>query len=137
MRTFGVMQNPFRSPDSSRIFLESELVIGLWDAFPVSRGHALLITRREVSSWFDATPEEQQALTAAIAQAKEVIEKTYRPDGYNIGVNAGEAAGQTVFHLHVHVIPRYRGDVDDPRGGVRNVIPQKGNYLARKASTPE
>jgi superfamily II DNA or RNA helicase/diadenosine tetraphosphate (Ap4A) HIT family hydrolase/HKD family nuclease len=125
--------NPFENPDPERIFLETELVIGLWDAFPVSPGHALLIPRRVVPTWFDATAKEQQALTEAITLAKKVIEKKHQPDGYNIGINAGAAAGQTVFHLHVHVIPRYRGDVEDPRGGVRHVIPDKGNYLVKEA----
>jgi diadenosine tetraphosphate (Ap4A) HIT family hydrolase/HKD family nuclease len=121
--------NPFLNPDPARVFLETELVIGLWDAFPISPGHALLVPRRVVPTWFEATPEEQQALTRAIELARLEIEKTHKPDGYNIGINAGAAAGQTVFHLHVHVIPRYEGDVPDPRGGVRYVIPGKANYL--------
>jgi superfamily II DNA or RNA helicase/diadenosine tetraphosphate (Ap4A) HIT family hydrolase/HKD family nuclease len=128
--------NPFKNPDPQRIFLQTDLVIALWDAFPVSPGHALLIPRREVPTWFDATPEEQQALTQAITLAKQEIEKHHNPDGYNIGINAGAAAGQTVFHLHVHVIPRYTGDVEDPRGGVRHVIPAKANYLVKEAPAP-
>lgn len=121
--------SPFVNPDPERVFYRTDLVLGLWDAFPVSPGHALLVPTRVVPTWFDASPEEQHALIEAIRFTKEEIEKTYNPDGYNIGINAGEAAGQTVFHLHVHVIPRYRGDVDDPRGGVRHVIPTKANYL--------
>lgn len=133
--------NPFLNPDPDRIFLENDLVIGLWDAFPVSPDHALLITRRVVETWFDASPAEQQALTEAITETKNIIEANRTaegkplPDAYNIGINAGEAAGQTVFHLHVHVIPRYKGDVPDPRGGVRYVIPNKANYL-RKEEAP-
>lgn len=129
--------NPFLNPDPERIFLETDLIRGLWDAFPVSPGHALLIPRRPAPTWFDATPEEQQALTAAIATTKEIIEKTHSPQGYNIGINSGAAAGQTVFHLHVHVIPRYEGDVEDPRGGVRYVIPNKANYLKGADTTRE
>jgi superfamily II DNA or RNA helicase/HKD family nuclease/diadenosine tetraphosphate (Ap4A) HIT family hydrolase len=121
---------PFCTPDSDRVFFESELVIGLWDAFPVSDGHALLITRRHAASWFDASPEERRALTDAIDAARASILDRHRPDGFNIGVNVGAAAGQTVFHLHVHVIPRYAGDIEDPRGGVRHVIPSRANYLA-------
>ena len=121
--------SPFLTADPTRIFLKTDLILGLWDAFPVSPGHALLVPRRVVATWFDASPEEQQALTEAITTTKEIIEKSHAPDGYNIGINAGAAAGQTVFHLHVHVIPRYRGDVEDPRGGVRHVIPSKANYL--------
>ena len=130
--------NPFLNPDPARIFLETPLIKGLWDAFPVSKHHALLVPQRVVPTWFDASPEEQQALTAAIAETRQVIEDKCAaqneplPDGYNIGINSGAAAGQTIFHLHVHVIPRYEGDVPDPRGGVRYVIPDKANYLVEK-----
>src|SRR5262245_59880936 len=99
---------PFCNPDRTRLFLEAELVIGVWDAFPVSRGHALLVTRRHVVSWFDATVSERQALTEAVHGVRQEILRLHAPDGYNIGVNIGEAAGQTVPHLHIHVIPRYR-----------------------------
>lgn len=122
-------ESPFLNPDSQRIFYESKLAIGLWDAFPVSPGHALIVPRRVVSTWFEATRGEQIALLDGIDAAKAAVEAEHQPDGYNIGINAGAAAGQTVFHLHVHVIPRYRGDVEDPRGGVRHVIPSKANYL--------
>lgn len=119
---------PFCTPDPARVFLEAPLVLALWDAFPVSPGHALIVPRRHVAGWFDATPEEQAALTATIAAVRETIECAHRPDGYNLGVNVGAAAGQTVFHLHLHVIPRYLGDVPDPRGGVRHVVPSKAKY---------
>ena len=122
---------PFCSPDRDIVFHESDLVIGLWDQYPVSPGHALLIPRRHVAGWFDATPEEQQALTSALALVRAAIEESHHPDGYNIGVNSGEAAGQTVLHLHLHLIPRYQGDSDDPRGGVRHVIPGKADYWTK------
>jgi len=123
---------PFCSAISGdRIFHTDELVLGLWDGFPVSHGHALLIPRRHIATWFDATEEEQAALMRALAVAREKIMDRWQPDGFNIGINAGEAAGQTVFHLHVHLIPRYKGDVRDPRGGVRHVIPSKANYLEK------
>ena len=86
---------------------------------------------RHVASWFDATPAERAALTEGIAVAREAVLRTHAPDGFNIGINVGAAAGQTIPHLHVHVIPRYTGDVPDPRGGVRHVIPGRGNYLIR------
>jgi superfamily II DNA or RNA helicase/diadenosine tetraphosphate (Ap4A) HIT family hydrolase len=121
---------PFCNPSSDKLFFTGDLVVGLWDAFPVSPGHALLVPRRHVAEWFDATPEEQAELLRAIAVAKATIEMRHRPDGYNVGINIGRAAGQTVFHLHVHIIPRYTGDVPDPRGGVRHIIPTKGNYLS-------
>jgi diadenosine tetraphosphate (Ap4A) HIT family hydrolase len=94
----------------------------------VSPGHALLITNRHMPTWFDATSQERTALMTAVDSAKAIIEKDHRPDGYNIGINCGPAAGQTIFHLHVHLIPRYSGDVTDPRGGVRRVISERANY---------
>jgi len=103
-------------------------VLGLWDSYPVNPGHALLVPRRHVADWFEASPEEQQALLSGVAIARSAILESHRPDGFNVGINIGDAAGQTVFHLHVHVIPRHEGDVADPRGGVRGVIPGKANY---------
>lgn len=126
---------PFCSPDTGRVFFDSPLVVGLWDAFAVNPGHALLVPRRHVATWFDAALEEQMALLGAIEAARRAIEARHRPDGYNLGVNIGSAGGQTVPHLHLHVIPRYSGDVPDPRGGVRHVIPARGNYLAGAALT--
>ena len=110
-----------------------ELVFAFRDRYPVSPGHTLIVPERHVATWFDATGEEQRALLDAVHEVKAQLDRELapRPDGYNVGFNAGEAAGQTVMHLHVHVIPRYRGDMDDPRGGVRHVIPSKGNYLAQ------
>jgi diadenosine tetraphosphate (Ap4A) HIT family hydrolase len=108
---------PFCNPAPARVFLESDLIVGVWDAFPVSAGHALLVTRRHVASWFETTEDERRALTAAIDSARGAILQRHRPDGFNMDVNVGAAAGQTIPHLHVHVIPRYAGDVPDPRGG--------------------
>jgi ATP adenylyltransferase len=119
---------PFCSPPTDRLIAEGERILALWDTHPVSPGHALIIPRRHVTDWFSATDAERAALTAAIADVRREIERHHRPDGYNIGINVGEAAGQTVFHLHVHVIPRYRGDVAQPRGGVRGVIPSRADY---------
>ena len=92
---------PFCPPDPARVFYPSELVVGLWDAHPVSAGHALLVTRRHVAAWWDATAQEQLALLAALAVAREEILRRHRPDGFNVGFNAGAAAGQTVSHLHL------------------------------------
>lgn len=107
-------------------------MLGLWDLYPVSDRHALLVTKRHTPDWWSATAEEQLELVQAVEFARRAIEAERKPDGFNVGINVGAAAGQTIFHLHVHVIPRYRGDVDDPRGGVRGVIPAKGNYLATR-----
>ena len=119
---------PFCTPDADRIFHAGQRVLGLWDGFPVSPGHALVVPRRHIESWFDASPEEQQDLAAAIAIAREEIVGRHRPDGFNVGMNLGRAAGQTIEHLHVHVIPRYLGDVGDPRGGIRWVVPARAPY---------
>ena len=127
---------PFCHPDPTTVFHADDQVLGLWDNFPASPGHALLVPRRHIPDWFSADAELQAALTRAIEIAKKEIEKTHRPDGYNIGLNVGAAAGQTVFHLHVHVIPRYAGDVADPRGGIRYAISHKANYLRAEDSPP-
>lgn len=127
------MTCPFCNPPEDAIVFRSELVVALWDGYPVSRGHLLLVPRRHVHTWFDATREEQHALVDAVERARQLVEANHDPDGYNIGINVGAAAGQTVPHLHLHVIPRYNGDVSDPIGGVRNVIPGRGNYLKRAA----
>lgn len=123
---------PFCQASADRVFHEGDLILALWDNFPVSPGHALLIPRRHVPTWFDATPEEQQELTAAIEIARAAILARHHPDGFNVGMNLGAAAGQTVGHLHVHVIPRYAGDVPDPRGGVRWVVPQRADYWSKR-----
>ncbi len=120
---------PFCSPDPERMAFESRVVRALWDAFPVSPGHLLVVPRRHVATWFDASDEEHDAIRKALVEGRRLIDGRHGPDGYNIGANVGQTAGQTVFHRHVHLIPRYAGDVPDPRGGVRHVIPTKGNYL--------
>jgi superfamily II DNA or RNA helicase/diadenosine tetraphosphate (Ap4A) HIT family hydrolase/HKD family nuclease len=103
-------------------------VLAIRDAFPVSPGHTLILPRRHIATWFDATPAEHQEIFRAITELKRQLDNELSPDGYNIGINAGEAAGQTVMHLHVHLVPRFHGDVDDPAGGVRFVIPAYGDY---------
>jgi superfamily II DNA or RNA helicase/diadenosine tetraphosphate (Ap4A) HIT family hydrolase len=104
------------------------------DKYPVSPGHTLVVTRRVVADWFGATDDERRAVFALVDEVKRQLDDELRPDGYNVGFNAGTAAGQTVMHLHVHIIPRFYGDMDDPRGGVRYAIPSKGNYLRDDAS---
>ena len=106
----------------------NDLAFAIRDNYPVTEGHTLVITRRVVATWFDATPDEQRAVLALVDEVKAELDRALNPDGYNVGFNVGAAAGQTVPHLHVHVIPRYDGDMDDPRGGVRHVLPARGNY---------
>jgi diadenosine tetraphosphate (Ap4A) HIT family hydrolase len=107
----------------------NRLAFAIRDAFPVSPGHTLIVPRRLVATWFDASVDERAAIVELLDVVKQQLDAELHPDGYNVGFNAGEAAGQTVAHLHLHVIPRYRGDVEDPRGGIRHVMPGKGNYL--------
>ena len=128
--------SPFIDSDLGHVFYQDDLVIGLWDQSPVSPGHALVATRRVVPDWFAATEAEQAALLRAITHARDEILQHHQPDGFNIGINNGAAAGQTVFHLHVHVIPRYRDDVDDPRGGVRHVLSAKASCLDADSIEP-
>jgi diadenosine tetraphosphate (Ap4A) HIT family hydrolase len=106
----------------------NELAFAIRDRYPVSPGHTLVVTKRIVTTWFEATREEHDALLRLVDEVKRSLDVELGPDGYNVGWNAGPAAGQTVMHLHVHVIPRFAGDMDDPRGGVRHVIPSKGKY---------
>ena len=126
------MRCPFCTLNEDRIIFESNLVLGVWDAYPVSDGHALLVPKRHIATWFEAEAAEKAALLAGVDCVREEVESRYKPDGYNIGVNLGPAAGQTVAHLHLHVIPRYKGDVPDPRGGIRWVIPSKADYWSEE-----
>jgi len=119
---------PFCNPQKDEIVLANDLCYARYDRYPVSPGHLLLIPFRHIPALFDATDEEQIALLALVREAKTLLDGRLHPDGYNVGVNVRAAAGQTVMHLHVHVIPRYAGDMADPRGGVRGVIPEKRKY---------
>jgi len=115
----------------NEIIIETALAYAISDKFPVSQGHSLIIPKSHVSNYFDLGINEQIPLTILINRLKKIIDKKYKPDGYNIGVNIGNASGQTVNHVHIHLIPRYNNDVENPIGGVRNVIPLKGDYLNR------
>lgn len=113
---------------SARLIDENSAATAIRDAYPVSPGHTLLIPKRHAGSFFDLSEQERGGLLVLLDRAKLVLDKEYRPQGYNIGINDGVAAGQTVPHLHVHLIPRFEGDLPDPRGGVRWVIPDKAKY---------
>lgn len=121
------MNCPFCSPHSQPV-LSSDHSFAIYDQYPVSKGHLLVIPKEHVSSYFQLSEEVKKDLWNTVQRAREHLEETFHPDGFNIGLNEGAAAGQTIFHVHIHVIPRYQGDVEDPTGGVRNVIPGKGNY---------
>lgn len=108
--------------------LENELAYAIYDKYPVGKGHMLFIPKRHVKDFFDITKEEREAIFELIDEGKRLLDEKYSPDSYNVGINCGEYAGQTVMHVHVHLIPRYIGDMKDPRGGVRGVIPDKMKY---------
>ncbi len=111
-----------------KYILENELALGRFSDFPVNPGHMEFVTKRHVATFFDTTDEERTSIFELIDKAKEMLDTKYHPDGYNIGMNCGFYAGQSVMHVHVHLIPRYKGDVENPRGGIRGVIPNKQNY---------
>jgi diadenosine tetraphosphate (Ap4A) HIT family hydrolase len=121
---------PFCRLETSRIRLESEFAVAFLDGFPVTPGHTLVVPKRHVASLFELPDQEQAAVWMLVTQVRALLMADLRPDGFNIGVNDGTAAGQTVMHAHVHVIPRRHGDVADPRGGVRWVVPDKAAYWA-------
>jgi len=110
------------------ILAENAHAIAVFDTYPVSPGHSLILPRRHAVTVWDLTDEEYLACYALVRVLKPVLEERFRPDGFNVGVNCGEAAGQSVWHAHIHVIPRYKGDTPFPKGGVRHVIPLKGTY---------
>lgn len=118
----------FCTLSTSRLLFTNSLAFSIYDGYPISQGHALIIPQRHIASLFETTAEEQQALFAMLQQVKAEIQRQYQPSGYNIGINDGLAAGQTVMHLHIHLIPRYTGDIADPRGGVRWIFPDKAKY---------
>jgi len=114
--------------DPRGVSLMHELAYSARDTYAVSPGHTLVIPKRHVASFFDLTPDEVAACMELINAEKKRIDGELNPDGYNIGVNVGPAAGQSIFHTHIHIIPRYRGDVENPQGGVRHVIPKNAHY---------
>jgi diadenosine tetraphosphate (Ap4A) HIT family hydrolase len=108
--------------------VENDHAAALADRFPVSAGHTLVVSKRHVADYFLLEPEEQESLWALVTAVAARLRGSDHPEGFNVGVNVGAAAGQTVAHAHVHVIPRYAGDLPDPRGGVRWVLPEKAAY---------
>jgi diadenosine tetraphosphate (Ap4A) HIT family hydrolase len=121
---------PFCRLDTARIRADSAFALALLDGFPVARGHTLVLPKRHVASLFDLPEEEQAAVWQLAARVRALLLAEFEPDGFTVGLNDGPAAGQTVLQAHVHVIPRRRGDVADPRGGVRWVLPAKAAYWA-------
>ncbi len=119
------MNCPFCENDS---IIDGTLVYVRYDKYPVSKGHCLIVPKRHVETWFKMTKEKQVEAFELIEKVKTMLDEKYAPDGYNIGMNCGETAGQTIPHAHIHLMPRYQGDMQSPRGGVRGVIPGKQSY---------
>lgn len=122
----------FCEVDRGRELFGGECAFAILDAYPVSEGHCLVIPRRHVVSWFETTAAEREEMLALLDRVRRLVEERHAPAGFNVGINDGAAAGQTVPHVHIHLIPRYTGDVADPRGGVRWVIPGRGDYWTRR-----
>ena len=115
----------FCNIDKKEILFENELAIAFFDAMPVSKGHTLIIPKRHSENYFELTKEEISAMFELSKKVKEHLDNLYHPDGYNVGFNVNEAGGQSVMHTHMHVIPRYAGDVPHPRGGIRKIVKEK------------
>jgi diadenosine tetraphosphate (Ap4A) HIT family hydrolase len=124
---------PFCALPEERVLFRNEAAAAVRDAYPVTPGHTLVIPVRHVASFFDATLSEREAMLSLLDTAKKQLEDEFGPAGYNIGINDGATAGQTIDHLHMHLIPRYPGDMPDPRGGVRWVIPDKADYWSGRS----
>lgn len=121
--------SPFLEGEKLReLIVETAMVFSFYDKFPVSKGHALIVPKRLVSNYFDLTLKEQTACWIVANKVKAILQEKHNPDGFNVGINVNADAGQTIWHSHIHVIPRYHGDVEEPRGGIRGVIPNKKEY---------
>lgn len=114
--------------NDGNIIVQNDTAFAQWDKYPVNPGHAEIISFRHVESYFDLTENEIIAIHNLASMTKKIIQRKFNPDSYTIGINDGPAAGQTIPHHHMHIIPRYLGDVPQPRGGVRHIIPERGDY---------
>ena len=118
---------PFCNLEREKILI-TKMSFAIYDGFPVNEGHALIIPKRHTANYFDLTNEEQADCFELLNRVKLIVQKKYNPAGFNVGININEAAGQTVPHVHIHLIPSYEGDVEEPSGGVRGVMPANKNY---------
>jgi diadenosine tetraphosphate (Ap4A) HIT family hydrolase len=121
-------QCPFCSLSKDQVWVETDIALAFLDAFPISEGHTLVVPKRHTPNLFNLEESEFLKVWSLVAKVRTILKKKYHPDGFNIGVNEGFAGGQTVGHAHIHVIPRWIGDVPDPKGGIRCVIPHKARY---------
>lgn len=121
--------SPFLIGQETReLIVETATVFSFYDKFPVSNGHSLVVPKRLVTNYFDLTLKEQTACWIVANKVKTILQEKFKPDGFNIGINVNAEGGQTIWHCHIHIIPRYNGDVENPRGGIRGVIPNKKEY---------
>ena len=122
------MSCPFCNINEDKIIAKNKFSYAIYDKYPVNKGHILIISKEHIRDYFDASTEVREAIFDLMEDCKSLLDNKYNPDGYNIGFNCGKEAGQTIMHLHLHLIPRYEGDIEDPTGGVRGVIPEKRVY---------
>ena len=122
------MSCPFCNINHDQIVKKNKFSFAIYDKYPVNKGHLLIISKKHIEDYFTANEEIKEAIFELMERCKTFLDKKYDPDGYNIGLNCGKEAGQTIMHLHLHLIPRYEGDIEDPTGGVRGVIPEKRVY---------
>lgn len=121
--------SPFLVGEETRkLIVETASIFSFYDKFPVSKGHTLIVPKRLVSNYFDLNLKEQTACWIVANKVKKILQEKYNPEGFNVGININDVAGQTIWHCHIHIIPRYKGDVENPRGGIRGVIPSKKEY---------
>ena len=124
----AVEKCPFCNVADIQVIAASNRAIAIADSFPISQGHSLVIPKRHVSSIFEMTTHEQTEVWTFVAAVRQLLSQKFSPAGFNIGLNDGGDAGQTIEHAHIHVIPRYPGDIEDPRGGIRWVLPARAKY---------
>ncbi|SRR6056297_1924313 len=122
------MSCPFCNINEDKIIAKNKFSYAIYDKYPVNKGHILIISKEHIRDYFDASTEVREAIFDLMEDCKSLLDNKYNPDGYNIGFNCGKEAGQTIMHFHLHLIPRYEGDIEDPTGGVRGVIPEKRVY---------
>ena len=125
-------ESPFYPVGGDQVILATDSAVAFYDRFPLTEGHALVVPRRPVISLCELDPATHSAVWETVRRTREILQEKYSPDGFNIGINEGAAAGQTIPHAHIHVIPRYKGDVPDPRGGIRWMIPERAAYWTMK-----
>ena len=119
------MASPFYAKEK---IVENDHAFAVYDKYPVAEGHTLVVPKKEIADLFELADEEYHACFDLVKQVRKILIDVYQPQGFNVGINNSPVAGQTIPHAHIHVIPRYKGDVKNPRGGIRNIIPEKGDY---------